>query len=49
MLNKVTPRLHRFAAARFSPEGEFGLHLTLGVAMLLAAMAVFARLAGVDG
>ena len=46
MLNKVTPRLHRFAAARFSPEGEFGLHLTLGVAMLLAAMAVFARLAG---
>ncbi|MBQ5941684.1 MULTISPECIES: phosphatase PAP2 family protein [unclassified Massilia] len=46
MLNKVTPRLHRFAAARFSPEGEFGLHLTVGVAMLLAAMAVFARLAG---
>ena len=46
MLNNLTPRLHRFAAARFSPEGEFGLHLTVGVAMLLAAMAVFARLAG---
>lgn len=46
MPNKLTPRLHRFAAARFSPEGEFGLHLTVGVAMLLAAMAVFARLAG---
>ncbi|MBQ5948254.1 phosphatase PAP2 family protein [Massilia sp. ST3] len=46
MLNNIAPRLHRFAAARFSPEGEFGLHLTVGVAMLLAAMAVFARLAG---
>lgn len=40
------PRLHRFAAARFSPEGEYGLHLTVGLACLLAAMAVFARLAG---
>lgn len=45
MLNNVFPRLHRFAAARFSPEGEYGLHLTVGVAMLLAAMAIFARLA----
>lgn len=46
MLNNVLPRLHRFAAARFSPEGEYGLHLTVGVALLLAATAVFARLAG---
>ncbi|WP_020652688.1 phosphatase PAP2 family protein [Massilia niastensis] len=46
MLNNVFPRLHRFAAARFSPEGEYGLHLTVGVALLVAAMAVFARLAG---
>jgi undecaprenyl-diphosphatase len=43
---KSTPRLHRFAAARFSPEGEYGLHLTVGLALLLAAMALFARLAG---
>lgn len=46
MLNTHHSRLHRFAAARFSPEGEFGLHLTVGVLLLLAAMAVFGRLAG---
>jgi len=48
-MNDVMPlsrRLHRFAAARFSPEGEYGLHLTAGLAMLLLATAVFARLAG---
>ncbi|MFC0252667.1 phosphatase PAP2 family protein [Massilia consociata] len=39
-------RFHRFAAARFSPEGAYGLHLTAGVAMLLIATAVFAHLAG---
>jgi len=46
MISKSLPRLHRFAAARFSPEGEYGLHLTVGVLLLLAAMAGFARLAG---
>ncbi|MCC2972218.1 phosphatase PAP2 family protein [Massilia sp. IC2-476] len=46
MTNERLPRLHRFAAARFSPEGEYGLHLTAGVAMLLLAMAVFAHMAG---
>ena len=46
MISKSLPRLHRFAAARFSPEGEYGLHLTIGVLLLLAAMAGFARLAG---
>jgi len=46
MANHILPRLHRFAAARFSPEGEYGLHLTAGVAMLLLATAVFARMAG---
>lgn len=45
-MSKTLPRLHRFAAARFSPEGEYGLHLTIGVALLLGAMAVFAHLAG---
>ena len=46
MISKSLPRLHRFAAARFSPEGEYGLHLTVGVLLLLAAMAGFARIAG---
>jgi len=46
-MNKSLPaRLHRFAAARFSPEEEFGLHLTVGVLVLLLAMAGFARIAG---
>jgi membrane-associated phospholipid phosphatase len=45
MLKKTLPRLHRFAAARFSPEGEFGLHLTLGVVLMLAAAWVFAGIA----
>jgi len=43
--NSLTTRLHRFAAARFSPQEQFGLHLTLGVLALLLAMAGFARLA----
>jgi membrane-associated phospholipid phosphatase len=38
--------IHRFAAARLSPEGEYGLHLSAGVAMLLVATAVFAQIAG---
>ena len=42
----LVSRLHRFALARFSPEEEFGLHLTLGVLALLLAMAGFARIAG---
>lgn len=51
MNKSLTNRLHRFAAARFSPKEEFGLHLTLGVLALLLAMAGFARIAGavVDG
>ena len=51
MNKSLTTRLHRFAAARFSPQEEFGLHLTLGVLALLLAMAGFARIAGavVDG
>jgi len=46
MDNSFTTRLHRFAAARFSPAEEFGLHLTVGVLVLLLAMAGFARIAG---
>jgi undecaprenyl-diphosphatase len=45
MLKKTLPRLHRFAAARFSAEGEFGLHLTVGVVLVLAAAWVFAGIA----
>ncbi len=46
MDKSLTSRLHRFAAARVSPEEEFGLHLTVGVLVLLLAMAGFARIAG---
>lgn len=46
MPNNIRPRLQRFTANRFSPESEYGLHLTLGVAMLIIATAVFAHLAG---
>ena len=51
MDKSLTARLQGFAAARFSPEGALGLHLTLGVLALLLAMAGFARIAGavVDG
>ncbi len=49
-MSKIAPhpfrRIHRFAAARFSPEGEYGLHLTIGLLLLLGAMALFAELAG---
>lgn len=45
-MNQILPRLHRFAAARFSPSGEYGLHLTAGLAMLVIATAVFAHIAG---
>ena len=40
------PRLYLHLAARFRPTEVFGLHLTLGVAVLVAATAVFGRIAG---
>jgi undecaprenyl-diphosphatase len=46
MPNDILPRLHRFAAARFSPEGAYGLHLTAGLLMLVLALALFAQMAG---
>ena len=50
MPNHIHPRLHRriidTLAARFSPEGQYGLHLTAGVAMLLLATALFVHMAG---
>jgi membrane-associated phospholipid phosphatase len=39
------PRLHKFVAARLSPEGEFGLHLTIGVLLMLAAAWIFGSIA----
>ena len=45
MLKTTLPRLHRFAAARFSPEGAFGLHLTLGILLILCAGWAFAHIA----
>ena len=39
------PGLYRFLAARLTPEGVFGLRLTLGVALLLLAAAVFGNIA----
>lgn len=39
------PRLQRFVAARLSPEGQTGLHLTVGVALMLAAAWLFGGIA----
>lgn len=44
MLTPVS-RLHRFLAARFSPEGEMGLHVTIGVALILLAALAFGEIA----
>ena len=35
MLNTVPSRLRRFVAARLSPEGQMGLHLTIGLGLLV--------------
>jgi len=37
--------LHRFLAARFSPEGETGLHFTVGIALILCAGLAFSEIA----
>jgi len=41
----MTSTMRKFVAARLSPEGAFGLHLTAGVLLLVLAAAVFAGLA----
>ena len=38
-------RLHRFVAARLSPEGETGLHLTVGVVLIAGAAWLFGGIA----
>jgi membrane-associated phospholipid phosphatase len=45
MLSFLPPRLQRFVAARLSPEGMAGLHLTVGVALILAAAWLFGGIA----
>lgn len=45
MLSFIPPRLQRFVAARLSPEGMTGLHLTVGVALMLAAAWLFGGIA----
>jgi undecaprenyl-diphosphatase len=44
MLNSF-PRLRHFVEARLSPEGETGLHLTIGVLLMLGAAWVFGGIA----
>lgn len=39
------PRLHRHLAARFAPDGEFGLHLTIGILLILLGGWLFAEIA----
>ena len=41
----MTSTMRKFVAARLSPEGAFGLHLTAGVLLLVLAAAVFADIA----
>lgn len=45
MLSFFPPRLRRFVAARLSPEGMTGLHLTVGVVLMLAAAWLFGGIA----
>ncbi|MDQ2989833.1 MAG: phosphatase PAP2 family protein [Pseudomonadota bacterium] len=45
MLRIFPPRLQRFVAARLSPEGMTGLHLTIGVVLMLAAAWLFGGIA----
>ena len=40
------PRLHRHIAARFAPDQQFGLHLTVGIVLILIGAAIFAEIAG---
>lgn len=44
-MSNIHPRVRDFALARLSPEGAFGLHLTIGVALLMAAAYVFGGIA----
>lgn len=45
MTTRWGTRLRRFVEARLSPEGELGLHMTVGVVLMLIAMVVFHEIA----
>ena len=45
MPSNLFNRLKRFLAARLSPEGEFGLHITVGLVLILLAGMVFGEIA----
>ncbi|MES2160669.1 MAG: phosphatase PAP2 family protein [Pseudomonadota bacterium] len=45
MEHQIFSKFVRFIEARLSPGGEFGLHLTAGLALLVAAAASFSELA----
>lgn len=45
MEHQIFTKFIRFIEARLSPGGEFGLHLTAGLALLVAAAAIFSDLA----
>lgn len=45
MHSVTSNRLKRFLAARLSPEGQFGLHLTVGLVLILLAGIVFGEIA----
>lgn len=42
---QIFSQLRRFAGARLTPGGQFGLHLTVGVALMLATVSMFGHLA----
>lgn len=43
--SSLVPRVRDFTLARLSPEGAFGLHLTVGIALLMAAAWIFGDIA----
>ncbi len=45
-MTTLPTRLRQFTAARFSPEGAAGLHLTVGVAVLVVTAWLFGLIAG---
>lgn len=44
-MNIHFPRLYRLLAARFTPGEQFGLHLTIGIALMLFAVWIFGAIA----
>ena len=45
MTRSIAIKLRRFVEARLSPEGELGLHMTVGVVLMLIAIVIFHEIA----